>query len=62
MGPRLAFGLPAGYNAGHIGEEQGMIKLMRESAHKYPWILKSMMGILAVAFVITMGWWGFTEQ
>lgn len=39
-----------------------MIKLMRESAHKYPWILKSMMGILAVAFVITMGWWGFSEQ
>jgi len=39
-----------------------MIRLMRESAHKYPWLLKSIMGILALAFVITMGWWGFGEQ
>jgi len=39
-----------------------MIKLMREGAHKYPWLLKSLMGILAIAFVITMGWWGFGEQ
>lgn len=38
-----------------------MIKLMRESAHKYPWLLKSLMGILAIAFVITMGWWGFGQ-
>ncbi|MDE3226845.1 MAG: SurA N-terminal domain-containing protein, partial [Nitrospirota bacterium] len=39
-----------------------MIKLMRDSAHKYPWLLKSIMGVLALAFVITMGWWGFGEQ
>jgi peptidyl-prolyl cis-trans isomerase D len=39
-----------------------MIRLMRESAHKHPWLLKSIMGTLAVAFVITMGWWGFSEQ
>ncbi|MBM4122048.1 MAG: hypothetical protein FJ249_05595 [Nitrospira sp.] len=39
-----------------------MIKLMRDSAHKYPWLLKSIMGALAIAFVITMGWWGFEEQ
>ena len=39
-----------------------MIKLMRSAAHNYPWLLKSIMGILAVAFVITMGWWGFGEQ
>ena len=39
-----------------------MIRLMRESAHKYPWLLKSIMGALAVAFVITMGWWGFSER
>ncbi|MBM4138520.1 MAG: hypothetical protein FJ244_03455 [Nitrospira sp.] len=39
-----------------------MIKLMRNAAHDYPWLLKSIMGILAVAFVITMGWWGFGEQ
>jgi peptidyl-prolyl cis-trans isomerase D len=39
-----------------------MIKLMRDSAHKYPWLLKSIMGVLALAFVITMGWWGFGER
>jgi hypothetical protein len=39
-----------------------MIKVMRNAAHNYPWLLKSLMGILAIAFVITMGWWGFGEQ
>jgi peptidyl-prolyl cis-trans isomerase D len=39
-----------------------MIKTMRNAAHNYPWLLKSIMGILAIAFVITMGWWGFGEQ
>ena len=39
-----------------------MLKLMREASHSYPWILKAIMGIIALAFVITMGWWGFGEQ
>jgi hypothetical protein len=39
-----------------------MIKLMRESARRYPWLLKSIMAVLAIAFIITMGWWGFGEQ
>ncbi|MBI5673420.1 MAG: SurA N-terminal domain-containing protein [Nitrospirae bacterium] len=39
-----------------------MIKTMRDAAHNYPWLLKSIMGLLAVAFIITMGWWGFGEQ
>lgn len=39
-----------------------MIKVMRSAAHNYPWLLKSIMGILAIAFVITMGWWGFGDQ
>jgi peptidyl-prolyl cis-trans isomerase D len=39
-----------------------MIKTMRDAAHNYPWLLKSIMGILAIAFVITMGWWGFGEE
>lgn len=39
-----------------------MIKVMRDASHNYPWLLKSIMGILAIAFVITMGWWGFGEQ
>ena len=39
-----------------------MIKILREAAHDYPWFLKSIMGTLALAFVITMGWWGFGDQ
>ena len=39
-----------------------MIKTMRDAAHNYPWLLKSVMIILAAAFVITMGWWGFGED
>jgi peptidyl-prolyl cis-trans isomerase D len=39
-----------------------MIKTMRDAPHNYPWLLKSIMGLLAIAFVITMGWWGFGEQ
>ena len=39
-----------------------MIKLLREAAHDYPWFLKSIMGVLALAFVITMGWWGFGQE
>ncbi|MCP9454759.1 MAG: SurA N-terminal domain-containing protein [Nitrospira sp.] len=39
-----------------------MIKAIRNAAHNYPWFLKSIMGILAIAFVITMGWWGFGES
>jgi peptidyl-prolyl cis-trans isomerase D len=39
-----------------------MIKTMRDAAHNYPWFLKSIMIILAAAFVITMGWWGFGED
>jgi len=39
-----------------------MIKVIRSAAHNHPWLLKSIMGILAVAFIITMGWWGFGEQ
>jgi len=39
-----------------------MIKVMRNLSHNHPWLLKSIMGILAIAFVITMGWWGFGDQ
>ena len=39
-----------------------MLKLMREASHSYPWLLKSIMGVIALAFVITMGWWGFHDQ
>jgi peptidyl-prolyl cis-trans isomerase D len=36
-----------------------MIKTLRDASHNYPWLLKSIMGLLALVFVITMGWWGF---
>lgn len=39
-----------------------MIKILREASHNYPWFIKSMMYTLALAFVITMGWWGFDEK
>ncbi|NOS83451.1 MAG: hypothetical protein E8D46_16170 [Nitrospira sp.] len=39
-----------------------MLKLMRNASHSYPWLLKSVMGVIAIAFVITMGWWGFGDQ
>jgi len=39
-----------------------MLKLIREGSHSYPWLLKSIMGVIALTFVITMGWWGFGEQ
>ncbi|MFO0767299.1 MAG: hypothetical protein U0231_11030 [Nitrospiraceae bacterium] len=32
-----------------------MIKLLREAAHDYPWFLKSIMGLLALAFDICDG-------
>lgn len=36
-----------------------MIKILRDASHHYPWLIKSIMGILALVFVVTMGWWGF---
>ena len=32
-----------------------MIKLLREAAHDYPWFLKSIMGLLALAEGISKG-------
>jgi len=34
-----------------------VIKLMRHAVHRYPIILKAIMGVLAIAFIVTMGWW-----
>lgn len=39
-----------------------MIKLLRDVNHGHPWVLKVIMGVLAMAFIITMGWWGFGDQ
>ncbi len=35
-----------------------MLKIVRELAVDNPWVLKVIMGVIAVTFVITMGWWG----
>lgn len=35
-----------------------MLKIVRELAVDNPWVLKIIMGVIAVTFVITMGWWG----
>ncbi len=35
-----------------------MLKIVRELAVDNPWVLKIIMGVIAITFVITMGWWG----
>lgn len=39
-----------------------MIKLIREGSTKYPWILKIIMLVIAVTFIIGMGWFGYGTQ
>ncbi len=36
-----------------------MIKLIREGSTKYPWLLKFIMLVIAVTFIIGMGWFGY---
>ncbi|MEW6682110.1 MAG: SurA N-terminal domain-containing protein [Nitrospirota bacterium] len=39
-----------------------MIKLLRHSAIENPWVYRIIMLVIAVTFVITMGWWGFSDD
>lgn len=39
-----------------------MIKLIREGAKRYPWILKVIILLIAVTFVVGMGWFGFEQS
>jgi hypothetical protein len=39
-----------------------MLKLIRESAIERPWFYRTLMGLIAAAFVISMGWWGFQQN
>jgi peptidyl-prolyl cis-trans isomerase D len=39
-----------------------MIKLLRHSAVENPWVYRIIMLVIAVTFVITMGWWGFSGE
>ncbi len=36
-----------------------MIRIIREGSHKYPWLLKGIMLVIAVTFIVGMGWFGF---
>ncbi|MEK7797499.1 MAG: SurA N-terminal domain-containing protein [Nitrospirota bacterium] len=39
-----------------------MLKVIREGAIERPWFYRTIMIMIAVAFVLTMGWWGFEEN
>jgi hypothetical protein len=39
-----------------------MIKLLRHGAIENPWVYRIIMLVIAVTFVITMGWWGFSND
>ncbi len=39
-----------------------MLKLLRRGAIENPWFYRLIMGGLAAAFVVGMGWWGYASQ
>ncbi len=39
-----------------------MLKVIRESAIERPWFYRGLMILIATAFVVTMGWWGFEQN
>jgi peptidyl-prolyl cis-trans isomerase D len=39
-----------------------MIKLLREGNHRFPWVLKTVMVVIALTFIVGMGWWGYGES
>lgn len=39
-----------------------MIKLLREGNLRYPWVLKAVMAVIALTFIVGMGWWGYGES
>lgn len=39
-----------------------MLKVIRESAIERPWFYRGLMILIAVTFVVTMGWWGFEQN
>lgn len=39
-----------------------MLKVIREGAIERPWFYRTIMILIAVVFVLTMGWWGFEEN
>ena len=39
-----------------------MLKILRESAIERPWLIRTIIGLLAAVFIVTMGWWGFEQN
>jgi peptidyl-prolyl cis-trans isomerase D len=39
-----------------------MIKIIRESAIERPWFYRTVMGLIAAVFIVSMGWWGFEQN
>ena len=39
-----------------------MLKVIREGAIERPWFYRTVMGLIAVVFIVTMGWWGFEQN
>jgi peptidyl-prolyl cis-trans isomerase D len=39
-----------------------MLKILRKGAVENPWIYRTIMFLIAGAFVISMGWWGFSDE
>ncbi|MBI3611046.1 MAG: SurA N-terminal domain-containing protein [Nitrospirae bacterium] len=39
-----------------------MLKILRKGAIENPWLYRTIMFLIAATFVISMGWWGFSER
>jgi hypothetical protein len=39
-----------------------MLKMIREGALERPWLYRTVMVLIAVVFIVTMGWWGFEQN
>ncbi|MBI3811716.1 MAG: SurA N-terminal domain-containing protein [Nitrospirae bacterium] len=39
-----------------------MLKTLRKGAIENPWVYRTVMFLIAAAFVISMGWWGFSGE
>src|SRR5215475_6387279 len=39
-----------------------MIKMLRYTHERFPWLLAAAMGFIAVTFIVGMGWWGFGDH
>lgn len=39
-----------------------MLKVIREGAIERPWFYRTVMGLIAAVFIVTMGWWGFEQN